>query len=162
MDKDDALRFGIPEDDRRDYVRLDRAKLNIARTAGRAVWFRLVGVRLDNANEVYPSGDEAQTLEPWSPPETWAGVDKATIGQVLDAIAAGLGGGNFYTAAGATSDRAAWQVVTRFVPGKSEKQAREIIGAWLKSGLLVRFDYESPTTRKIVKGLKVDDAKRPL
>jgi hypothetical protein len=31
------------------------------------MWFRLVGVRLDNATETYPAGDEVQTVERWTP-----------------------------------------------------------------------------------------------
>ena len=31
----------------------------------------------------------------------------------------------------------------------------------IKNGVLVAFDYTSPATRKSVKGLKVDNARRP-
>jgi hypothetical protein len=123
----------------------------------------LESVQLDNANvnPIYPLGDEVQTLEPWKPPETWAGVDKAVIKLILDTIAAGLADGNFYSAKGSAKDRQAWEVVTRFVPSKSESQAREIIKTWLKTGLLVEFQYDNPKTWKKVTGLKVDDTKRP-
>jgi hypothetical protein len=56
--------FGIrlPADDRRDYVRLDRAKINVARTSGPTTWFKLVGVQIGNATETYPAGDSVQTV----------------------------------------------------------------------------------------------------
>lgn len=76
MSPEEAKTFGIPEEDRRLYVRVDRAKVNIARAAGGAKWFRLVGVPLGNATDLYTAGDEVQTAEPWKPPETWADIDK--------------------------------------------------------------------------------------
>jgi hypothetical protein len=102
-----------------------------------------------------------QTVERWTPPETWADLDSGLLNQILTAIHAGPRGGNFYTAANAATDRAAWEVVHRFAPHKSEAQCREIIAAWIKSGLLIKFDYDNPSTRKPVKGLQVDNAKRP-
>ena len=72
MTPDEAKLLGVQEDQRRQHVRLDRAKLNIARASGLATWFRLVGVRLGNTTADYPAGDEVQTVEPWKPPETWA------------------------------------------------------------------------------------------
>jgi hypothetical protein len=47
------------------------------------------------------------------------------------------------------------------VPGKNEAQAREIIKAWLKDGLLVVREYENPADRKKANGLYVDPLKRP-
>ena len=49
----------------------------------------------------------------------------------------------------------------KFVPTKTEGQCREIIRTWVKDAVLVPFDYDSPTMRKSVRGLKVDKAKRP-
>jgi hypothetical protein len=161
MTTEEAQRFSIPEEDRRGYVRLDRAKVNPARSGGPATWFRLVSVAIGNPSEIYPAGDEVQTVECWTPPETWGGLDAVLLNRILTAIDEGAGGGNFYTHSGPATDRAAWEVVCRLAPQKSEAQAREVISAWIKSGLLIKFDYVSPTTRKSVKGLKVDDEKRP-
>jgi hypothetical protein len=46
-------------------------------------------------------------------------------------------------------------------PHKTEGQAKQIIRAWVKSGLLVREEYHSEAERKDLIGLQVDDAKRP-
>jgi hypothetical protein len=161
MSPEEAQRFNVPEDDRRNYVRLDRAKLNIARTSGPATWFKLVGVQLGNATSLYPNGDEVQTVETWNPPDTWAGLDNELLNRILTAIDAGLSDGNHYTAAPNATDRAAWRVVRSHAPMKTESQAREIIRTWTKNGLLVEFSYENPATRKSVTGLKVDGLKRP-
>lgn len=56
MDKKDGDAFGIGEDERLDYVRLDDAKANFARR-GSARWFRRVSVQLSN-------GDSVGILEP--------------------------------------------------------------------------------------------------
>ena len=47
------------------------------------------------------------------------------------------------------------------MPEKSEAQAREIIRTWVKNGVLVRYEYDNPATRKQVDGLRVDANKRP-
>ena len=58
-------------------------------------------------------------------------------------------------------DRAAWKVVVEHAPAKTEGQAREVIKTWVKNGVLVRYDYDNPVTRKSVKGLRVDPRKKP-
>jgi hypothetical protein len=68
MSPEEAQTFGIDEADRRSYIRIDSGKVNIAKPARSARWFHLVSVTLDNATELYPSGDEVQTVEPWEPP----------------------------------------------------------------------------------------------
>jgi AAA domain len=161
MSSEEAKTFGIAEEDRRLYVRVDSAKVNITRGGGAAKWFRLVGVRLGNATDLYPHGDEVQTVEPWTPPETWADLSIALLNQILTKIDAGLQGGNRYTDAPHAQERAAWRVVTELAPTKTEGQAREIIRTWVKNGVLVHHDYDNPVTRKAVKGLKVDPTKRP-
>jgi hypothetical protein len=82
MTEEEAATFGIELEQRRLYVRLDKAKVNIEPPAAKATWFRLIGVRLGNATEMYPNGDEVQTVEPWSPPETWAGLWAGSINSI--------------------------------------------------------------------------------
>ena len=62
---------------------------------------------------------------------------------------------------GYPSIRAAWPVVARHCPSKSERQCREIIQAWLKTGLLCVADYDDPIDRKARKGMRVDATIRP-
>ena len=161
MSPEEAKTFNVPEDQRRQYVRLDRAKINLAPSGGPANWFKLVGVALGNGTELYPSGDEVQTVEPWSPPDTWAETDDALLNRILSEIDAGMPDGTFYSAGPKAQTRAAWSVICKFAPQKSEAQAREMIRVWIKNGLLVERDYDNPATRKPAKGLHVDDAKRP-
>jgi hypothetical protein len=44
---------------------------------------------------------------------------------------------------------------------KTEEQAKEIVKAWIRNGVLVEFEYQNPTTRKPVKGLRVEFSARP-
>jgi hypothetical protein len=161
MSPEEAKAFGIGEDQRRGYIRMDSAKVNITRHLGAAKWFRLVGVRLGNATEMYPNGDEVQTVEPWTPPETWADLNSDLLNKILTAIEEGLPDGNRYSAGPNVKDRAAWRVVTEHAPQKTEVQAREIIKTWVKNGVLEEDEYDNPATRKKVMGLKVIAAKRP-
>jgi RecA-family ATPase len=58
MSSEEAERFGVAEDNRRAYVRMDSAKVNITRSTGQAKWFHLVGVQIGNQTIEYPDGDE--------------------------------------------------------------------------------------------------------
>ena len=161
MTGEEANAFGVEELQRRRYVRLDSAKVNIVPPADKATWFKLVGVRLGNETEMYPEGDEVQTLEPWQPPKTWAGLATATLNAVLTEIDAGLPNGQRYSDAPKAADRAAWAVVSRHCPGKTEPQCREIIRTWVKNGVLYKKDYEDPIKRENRPGLYLDGTKRP-
>ena len=161
MSQEEAEAFGISEADRRLFIRMDSGKVNIARPLRQAKWFRLIGVPLGNKTELYPNGDEVQTVEPWTPPDTWAGLDTELLNRILTAIDGGLPDGNFFTDAAKASGREAWRVVCKFAPTRTETQAREIIRIWVKNGLLAPFEYDNPVTRKRVRGLQVDATKRP-
>jgi hypothetical protein len=161
MSEGEAGMFGIPVEDRRFFVRLDSAKVNITPPSSKATWFHLVGVPIGNATEQYPAGDTIQVVEPWSPPNTWAGLSPVTLNAVLDDIERGMPNGQRYSSAGAAKDRAAWPVVIRYCPDRTEAQCREIIRAWVKSTLLYDDEYDDPIDRKPRQGLYVDAAKRP-
>src|SRR5262249_2457650 len=75
MSIEEADKFGISEDERQYLIRVDRAKVNIARPTNSTRWFRLVPIEIDNATEMYPEGDEVQAIEPWIAPGTWDDMD---------------------------------------------------------------------------------------
>jgi hypothetical protein len=162
MGPEEAQALGLNEADRRRLIRLDSAKVNITPPMAEAKWFRLVGVRLGNATDRYPNGDEVQTVMRWTPPDTFAGMSNVLIHEILDDIERGTPDGNRYSdAPKAASERAAWQLILNRCPNKSEAACRQIIKLWLKSGLLFYKTYDNPTTRKAVQGLYVDNGKRP-
>ena len=161
MTPEEAQILGIAEKDRHYLIRMDSGKVNIAPPLEEAKWFRLVGVSLGNATDLYPKGDEVQTVEVWAPPDAWDGLSNHLLNRILDEIDAGLPDGNRYSDGGRAGDRAAWHAVTKHAPDKTESDGRRIIKTWTKNGVLVSQDYENPTTRKTVKGLQVVNAKRP-
>ena len=161
MTTDEAEQFGIDEAERRSLIRLDTAKINIAPPSREARWFKLIGVPLDNGGGIYAAGDTVQTVEPWQPPDTWGGLDSPTLNRILDDIEAGRPDGSRFSTSSGAKERAAWRVIARHAPNKTERQAREIIKIWLKSGTLYAEEYEDATARKRFLGLRVNSAKRP-
>jgi hypothetical protein len=161
MSTDEAKQFTIPESERRSYIRMDSAKVNIAPPSTEAKWFKLVDVPLGNTTEQYPRGDHVQASEPWTPPKLWEGLHHPLLNAILDDIEAGMDNGRRYSNAAAVTDRAAWRVVQAHAPDKSEKQCRDVIAAWLRSGTLFTAKYDDPVTRKSVAGLYVNAAQRP-
>jgi hypothetical protein len=161
MSEDEAKQFNVEQADRRFYVRLDSAKVNIV-TSRSATWFKLVGVNIGNATELYPNGEDVQTVECWSPPKLWAGLAAETLNAILTEIDAGLPNGQRYTdAGGGKGERAAWRVVQKHCPNRSEGQCREIIKTWIKNGVLYAAEYDDPIKRIARKGYRLDTSKRP-
>ena len=161
MTTEEATQFGLPEAERRSLIRIDSAKVNITPPSSDATWFRIVGVPLGNATPLYPKGDNVQTVEPWLPPQTWAGLDVPLLNRILDTIDAGFPNGSRYSSANKATDRAAWHAVAAHAPEKTEKQARQIIKTWIKNGTLFEENYEDPEQRKTRTGLSVNPTKRP-
>jgi hypothetical protein len=162
MTPEEGETFGIMEAERRSLIRMDSGKVNIAPPSREATWFRIVGVPLENGQGFYPAGDNVQTVEPWQPPETWAGLHSPLLNRILDDIEAGCPDGTArYSGSSAAKDRAAWNVVVRHAPDKTEKQAREVIRIWLKSGTIYTEEYEDIAARKKALGLRVNATKRP-
>ena len=71
MSTEEAKAFEIKEEDRRQFIRVDNGKVNIARSGGAAQWFELIGVPLDNGTELYPSGDTIQVSYVFMPEIDW-------------------------------------------------------------------------------------------
>jgi hypothetical protein len=161
MTEDEAAGFGINESERAAYVRLDSGKVNIAPTAKSTTWFKLVGVQLNNGTAEYPSGDEVQTVTPWSPPSTWANLSTVMLNAALTEIETGLSNGQRFSDAGPAIERAAWRVIEKHCPGKTEGQYREMIRTWVRNGVLYREPYDDPIARKSRSGLRLNPAKRP-
>jgi hypothetical protein len=154
MPVEDAQKFGLPEDrkNRNFYFRLDDAKQNYA-AIGDADWFEKTLYRLDNG-EIVPA------IVPWDPPNLWAALTPSVASKILDALDAGLDGGQRrFTDSNAATDRAAWPIVKNHLPVLSETQCRAVINEWVKNGMLCRQKYDDPLDRKERSGLVA--AKRP-
>ena len=84
MTAEEARQFGIPDDQRRYYRRIDEAKANLKPPADRAQWFRLESVSLENGDAEYPDGDTVQVATPWMPPEPEGEFDSVFGNAVLE------------------------------------------------------------------------------
>jgi hypothetical protein len=73
----------------------------------------------------------------------------------------GLPNGQRYSDAPRATDRAAWTVVHRHCPDKTEPECREIIRTWVKKAVLCVEEYLDPIRRENAKGLRLDPSKRP-
>lgn len=72
MTDKEAGRFGIAEADRRDYLRVENGKANLARAEG-GRWLRMVDVPLGNGMGLWPLGDRVGVVERWTPPASQSG-----------------------------------------------------------------------------------------
>jgi len=158
----EAEQFGITDDDRLSYVRLDDAKRNMA-PAAKARWFQLRSVRLGNTfDPTYPSGDSVGAIVPWQPPDNdLAKAPTAELNTVLDAIRDGPEPGVLYTRSKrGASGRWCGQVLCDAFQ-VHDKEAAKQVDAWFRSGLLFETEYTHPKWRRPTKGVAVRDHDRP-
>ena len=147
MTQDEAIKLGIDEGDRWRYVRVDSGKVNIAPAAATAKWFRLVGVPLGNANVTYPSGDEVQTVEPWTPVDPMALVADENLQETILAEINNAPPHALYSAHANSGQRHVWHMFKRHLPEITKKQAEKIIDIWLRDDLLKYVQFKDNKCR---------------
>jgi len=158
MSEAEAEGFGISDEDRLSYVRLDDAKRNMA-AAAKARWFRLSSVKLGNTfDPTYPNGDSVGAIVAWKPPDDeLARAPAAELNTVLAAIRQGPEPGILYTKSRrGDSNRWCGQVLCDAFQVHN-KQAAKQIDAWFNSGLLFETQYLHPKWRRSTKGVAVRD-----
>jgi hypothetical protein len=160
MTEKEAELFQLSDAERRQLIRLDSAKVNIAPSSD-ARWYRLVGVPLGNQTDRYPEGDEIAVVECWSVPDLFDGLTIDLVNEILDEVDRGLADGTPYSDKNAAEKRAAWKVVARYAPYKSEGQCREIIRVWVKNMVLIHEEYRDKQHGRDTTGLRVNPKKRP-
>jgi hypothetical protein len=136
MQEEDGTRWNIPNEELAQYVRTDPGKVNIARSAQTAKWFKIVGVDLGNSTELYPHGDNVQTVEPWYPPEADKAIHADTEAQIIAEIDKGPGFGGCYIRALRDSPRNAEHAFRKFEPTITRQQVIVKLDAWLREGRL--------------------------
>jgi hypothetical protein len=160
MTAPEAETFGVPEEERQKYIRLDDVKRNMA-PAGRAEWFYLAEVPLENREELYPNGDNVAAITAWEPTSVWDKTSEPELNTVLNRIDAGMSDGGRYTDSRRhPATRWAGHVIIKNL-GVSEKQAVEMISTWIKNGTLVREEYRDRKEGKDKVGLSVNATRRP-
>lgn len=160
MSTEEAKLYGVPEDMRKRYVKLDDAKANMSVSSGRARWMHLQSVALGNGDAEYPTGDSVQVVVKWSPPQALDGMEQSDIRTMLEAVEAGAGDGERFSIRTQDKDRWAGQIlVDEF--GKTPEQAKAFLKTASENGWITTEEYTSPTQRKVRKGLFVHLAKLP-
>ena len=103
-----------------------------------------------------------QTVEPWTPPETFEGVTDDAITRILDEIDAAYRTEPSTAAANAAKETSGLGASCKNTFRRSPRNsARHHQGLAQKQGTNDLCLDENPATRKDVKGLKVDKTKRP-
>ena len=147
MTEAEAEDLAVEDTERRQLVRMDDAKLNIAPPAELTVWFKLVGVDIGNGARDYPNGDNVQTVERWRPAKVFEDFPKSKIAAIFDQLRAGPGDGEFYSPFTNANERwAGWQIVQ--LADKTRAEAKHVLKAWLRTGVLIEDEYLSPKGRK--------------
>ena len=158
MTPKEAEAFGIKADLAAWYVRTDNAKANMTAPAISADWYERQSVELDNGDGISP-GDFVGVLKPWQPPDAFDGLTTPVIHRILNEITAGKGGQRYSFRQ--QSNRWIGEAIIENALDKSEADAKQIVREWRKSGLLFEDEYQNDETRKTVKGVFVDELKRP-
>jgi hypothetical protein len=161
MTEEEANLFGVGNQERKSLIRLDNAKVNLAPRATDARWFKIIGIDLGNGNEMYPRGDNIQTIEVWTPPDLFFGLSTDKLNAILDEIDRGMDDGGRYSHAPRARKRAAWKVICAHAPEKTEKQARAIITTWVRNEVFILEAYHDTERGEQVTGLRVNPTKRP-
>lgn len=161
MSEEEAKELGVPVEERWQHVRLDDAKVNMSPRATKARWLRLEMQELGNQTVDYPHGDKVAAIAVWEPPELWQASTPRELNAALDVIAEGPSPGVLFTASRqGKSSRWAGDVLCD-VLSVNDTQAKRMIDAWMKTGLLIKATYHDPSQRKDRTGVRVVDSLRP-
>nr|WP_309504318.1 AAA family ATPase [uncultured Roseovarius sp.] len=150
----DAIELGVKPEDAIGIFRVDDGKANLAPPAANAVYRRMSGVQIAN-------GEWVGVAVPFELPDEWSGLTTEVINTILGQISAGLQNTDseeFFSLR--PQDKARWvgQLIvdypfSRAEDFKTEGQAKQIIKAWLASGLIEEITYHSASQRKDRKGV---------
>jgi len=168
MTEEEAVIFGVTEEERHQYLRFDDAKANLSLVTFAARWFTKKTVTLPNAGDDEPA-DEVGVLVPWMPKAIFARVTNEKVNDMLDVIASGVPGkdgkpsGEPYTKSRRGEGNKRWAgIVIHNLIDCTDEEAQKLIDAWLKSGLVTEVEAVTSTSKgKMRKGLVVNNSMRP-
>lgn len=150
MSIEEASKLGVPELERKLYVRIDDAKANMSPPLVKTEWLKLESVGLGNFTEEYPQGDSVQVASVWTPPDAWDGILEQEA-LILARLDAGPSEGERYSARAQDKERwAGTMLIEEF--GRTAEQAKVLLSDWEKSKAIEVREYRSETQRKTRKG----------
>jgi len=131
------------------YFRSYNGKRNFAPPAEQSDWFKIESVELKN-------GDNVGVVTPWRYPANRAPVTPEATVRILADIDRGMPNGQRFSKSNAATKRAAWPVVQKHCPDRTEDQCRQIVKGWLKpGGPLYADEYDDPIESRPRQGLFV-------
>tara|TARA_R110001632_G_scaffold195130_1_gene316708 strand:- start:706 stop:1716 length:1011 start_codon:yes stop_codon:yes gene_type:complete len=143
---EDATALGVPEDSARGLFRVDDGKANLSAPADKAVYRRMIGVKLDNEEYIGVAVE-------FNLPDQWSGMSTSVVNNMLALIDKGPEDGERYSIR--PQDRQRWVglVITGYVfpnmdDAKTSGQAKSILRKWMDEGLIEEQQYHSPSQRK--------------
>jgi hypothetical protein len=101
------------------------------------------------------NGDNVGVVTPWQYPEMWSDLTPEIIDLIFADIETGMPNGQRYSNGNRAQKRAAYQVVQKHCPNKTESQGRKIVATWIDNGTLYEDEYDDPVDRKKRSGLFV-------
>ena len=148
MDNDSQRAFGIDDDARGRYVRLDDAKSKMAPPSG-AKWFQRHGEAMRRSN-----GDieEIGILKPWQPPDFRLDITETQRNEILKYVHESWSRGQ--PLAQQARGRKFAELVPQKFPYATRAHARELLNEWLRDGVLVT---ETLADRNKTQGLRVQN-----
>lgn len=157
MTVNEADRYGITEADRRDYLRIENGKANLARAEG-GRWLRMVDVALGNGMGLWPLGDRVGVVERWTPTPTSG--TASDLGLVQAAIGAALTAPRYSSTShdwvGFTVAEALGLNIGPVGANKKDRtseekanhaRVRDMLDGWFRDGGLIRQKARDPKTR---------------
>ena len=143
---EDATALGVPDDSARGLFRVDDGKANLSAPADKAVYRRMIGVKLDNEEYIGVAVE-------FNLPDQWSGMSTSVVNNMLALIDKGPEEGERYSIR--PQDRQRWVglVITGYVfpnmdDAKTSGQAKSILRKWMDEGLIEEQQYHSPSQRK--------------
>lgn len=134
MDKGDAERFGIEDEDRHRFIRVYDDKNNRAPPAGKSDWFRMESVSLGNG-PLNSEGDSLPVLVPWSPPDAFADVTTDDLRRVQSVVASADWRKD--PQCGNWAGYAVAQALGLNGENKADRaKIKQLLSTWLKNGVL--------------------------
>jgi DNA polymerase I-like protein with 3'-5' exonuclease and polymerase domains len=128
------------------YFRSFNGKRNFAPPADQSDWFEIKNITLLN-------GDDVGVVTAWRYPGSWDDVPEETTKQVVAEIGRGMPNGQRYSNHNRATTRAAWPIVQRHCPNKTEDQCRRMVAIWIKRRLLYEDKYFDTAHRSEQTGL---------
>lgn len=144
MSERDATKLGLENDERRRWVRLDDAKMNLTLVGDEALWFRRIGVTIAN-------GDEVGVLVPGTPePPEETTPNEELEAAVIAEIDRAWRIGEPYSVTKQSKRYYGKLLASRL--GRSASSVNAAVNALQERGVIEEAEYD---TRNKLKGLRV-------